>query len=361
MERWHRKLTTIVGGISEGKLMRKINAFLVGLLATLSIGAPVWSGPIPSPLQGVAISAKVSKRNDIFTFGYRVFNPHSNDGHILNLDIDITRGPSDAILSREGLTNGRGYLRHTSEATFQRVPMVPVGILGPPDWTLGLGFHSKNDVRGYASWGGIEDSSLILPGQSLEGFQLTSYGLPGIRTVEVHPDIDWQNVPDEFSDSAKARQLRDSLIFSTKTVGPTAPPADFVPKEFLNYLISLLHDSRDLGWVKEDKAQEKLLKQLLKAKRDLEKDKTANAVKELKKFVEEVEDSSCREFHCRDRRKALTSEAYALLYFNGQYLIEQLPEAGRKRRDDDHHRRGSRDGHDKRGDREHRDSEHNER
>lgn len=76
-------------------------------------------------------------------------------------------------------------------------------------------------------------------------------------------DIDWDNVPEEYSDPEKARQLRDSLIFSPKTVGPKAPPQRFIPIEFLNYSISLLHDSRQLGWIKVDGVHQSLLAKLL--------------------------------------------------------------------------------------------------
>ena len=43
----------------------------------------------------------------------------------------------------------------------------------------------------------------------------------------------------------------------------------------------------------------------------------------LPAFLNEVEATSCQEFECPGN-KPLTSEAYALLFFNGQFLWERL-------------------------------------
>jgi hypothetical protein len=41
-------------------------------------------------------------------------------------------------------------------------------------------------------------------------------------------------------------------------------------------------------------------------------------------FVNEVAGASCEDFDCHGNHPA-TSEAYALLYFNGSYLAQRLP------------------------------------
>lgn len=305
--------------------MKRNLMILICLLMVACRENPVWSGPIPSPLQGVTVSTTVSKdgQTGIFTYRYRIFNPDINDGKIFSIDIEVGRGHNDAILSREGLVNGPRYMRHSSEDAFQRVPMVPVGVFGPEGWTSDLGFDAQTPPRGFAGWGSIDDPFMILPGRALEGFQLSSYGLPGIRMVRILPDIDWDNVPEEFSDPEKARELRDGLIYGTKTVGPQAPPQDFVPIEFLNYLISLLHDSRQLGWINVDGTHQSLLAKLLQAKRALEIGQTGVAKNTLNAFLNEVRAVSCPEFACPGN-KPLTSEGYALLFFNGQFLWERL-------------------------------------
>jgi hypothetical protein len=42
---------------------------------------------------------------------------------------------------------------------------------------------------------------------------------------------------------------RSFIAWHGKTVGPKAPPANFVPGDFLNYIISLKQQSYQLGWI----------------------------------------------------------------------------------------------------------------
>jgi hypothetical protein len=140
----------------------------------------------------------------------------------------------------------------------------------------------------------------------------------------VRPDVDVDTLPDEFRDNPdKTRALYESLIFATTAVAPTAPPKNFVPIEFLNYLISLLHQSRQLGWIQSDGVHQSLLAKLINAKRKLEVDRP-EARNLLNAFLNEVQATSCQDFTCTES-KPLTSEAYALLYFNGQFLLQRLP------------------------------------
>ena len=127
--------------------------------------------------------------------------------------------------------------------------------------------------------------------------------------------------------------MLDRLTFHTSSVGPTAPPQNLVVFEFLNYLISLVHDSRQLGWIRKGEEQRELLKILLRAKRRLEANEPAKAAKRLEKFLKEVREESCQTFRC-SWQKALTSEAFALLFFNGQFLFDHLPSPTHDRDDD---------------------------
>jgi hypothetical protein len=65
------------------------------------------------------------------------------------------------------------------------------------------------------------------------------------------------------------------------------------------------------------------LAKLTNAKRKLESGDTKVTKNMLKAFLNEVEATSCKEFECPGN-KPLTSEAYALLFFNGQFLWERL-------------------------------------
>ncbi|MCI0372834.1 MAG: hypothetical protein L0214_15985, partial [candidate division NC10 bacterium] len=97
----------------------------------------------------------------------------------------------------------------------------------------------------------------------------------------------------------------------------------FVPLEFLNYLITLVHDSRQLGWIKVDGVHQSLLAKLIAAKRKLEAGDTQGAKDNVNAFLNAVRATSCLEVSCPGN-KPETSEAYALLSFNGQFLWERL-------------------------------------
>lgn len=307
--------------------MGKVRAALFALGCLAAASSFAWSGPIPSPLQGVTIATRVShdRRTGVFMFDSRVTNPAVNNGEIRMIALDLSRGPSDAVLSRAGLVNGPRYLLNLSEDAFQQIPMVPVGISAPEGWAPALGSTRGDAPRGLAIWGTLTKTSRIIPGQTRDGYRLTSYGLPGIRTVEIRPDIDWDNLPDEFfGDADRSRALEESLLFRTSSVGPKAPPQNFVALDFLNYLISLVFDSRQMGWIKVDGVEQSLLAKLTATKRKLEAGDTGVAKNILNAFLNEVRATSCQEFTCPGN-KPLTSEAFALLFFNGQFLSDRLP------------------------------------
>ena len=125
--------------------------------------------------------------------------------------------------------------------------------------------------------------------------------------------------PPDLADWAALDAFYQQFVFRGRTVGPKAPPQTFVALEFLNYLISLLHDSRQISWIREAEEEKELLKILLKAKRQLEANEPAKAAMRIEKFLKKVKEESCQDFRCR-KEKALTSEAYALLFFQRQVL-----------------------------------------
>ncbi len=278
-------------------------------------------GEILPVLKNVQVKTRVTHdASGIFRYFYEITNSESNTGEIWLVNIDITRPAGGIELSSEGITNGPRFLRHSSEIAVSRigVPLVPVGLFSPPNWTSGI------TVRGTAGWGSSDDPFMIRPGQSLSGFEMTSRGLPGIRSIMVEPFFR-QTPVDEATDEdvERIKAIEKAIVITLKTVGPKAPPQNFVPIEFLNYLISLVHDSRKLGWITRDGAQHSLLAKLINAKRKLEEGDAKVAKNMLNAFLNEVEATACQEFSCPGN-KPLTSEAYALLFFNGQFLFDRL-------------------------------------
>lgn len=291
---------------------------------------------VPTRLTDVGVAARVTHdpSSGRFAYEYRLANPRRNDTNINALDVDVTLSPDAAPLRADGLVNGPRYTVHGSEAAAAAVRMVPVGVVPPANWTAGLAYDDHVPPRGLAGWGVIYEAALVGPGRSLGGFRLTSYGLPTIRAARVLPYIDVTALPQDYVDNPdKAGVLRDSLIFWTSTVGPQAPPQTVVPLEFLNYLMTLVHDSERLGWIHETRDARDLLRRLVKAKRDLERNQPGKAARRIDRFVDEVAREACRDFSCRQREK-LTSEAYAVLFFNGRFLLAHLPPPSGEHDDD---------------------------
>ncbi|HLE09386.1 MAG TPA: hypothetical protein VI914_07135, partial [Thermodesulfobacteriota bacterium] len=106
--------------------------------------------------------------------------------------------------------------------------------------------------------------------------------------------------------------------------GPTAPPLDFKPLEFLNYIISLKHEAFTLGWIKNAGIENSLDKKLDSARKSLERGSATSAKNILSAFINEVEAQGCATYNDCPAGKHLTPEAWALLKYNIEYLLERL-------------------------------------
>lgn len=340
---------------------RKI-AFLIlssTLIASLAV-SPVLPLELPV-LKTVIIEAKVdlSSESGIYAYNYTLTNPSTNIGEIWVFDIDISKPSGGLELSKEGLVNKGDYAENTSKAISEQtipgittVPMIPVGMQSPPNWGGGL------SVFGTAGWGNDEDLS-FLPGLTQSDFIITSHGLPGIRAFKVKPYLDVDLlassglliIPTNSEELERYKKdlavLKDSVSVKGKTIGPTAPPANFVAVDFLSYLIDLKHQAEALDWIggtkfvadldkKLDQTKEKLLKNNIESARGKLKsfiNKIEAQFKETKEDeVEKIKEDKKGKGH--DDKKFVTSEGYGLLKFNAKYLIDQLGQ-GEPKEDED--------------------------
>lgn len=249
------------------------------------------------------------------------------------MDIFIPRNPkTDKLLSAQHLKNCTTYFKSISESIIDRYPVVPVGSEAPASWSCGYG-----KLAGYSDgsfgWGAREDSSVIKPGHSLGGFALTSYGLPGIRDILIQPDVDTSRLPPEYSENIeKTVALENKVKWTGKTIGPKAPPKTLDPGKFLQYLEALNHQAADLGWIKGKGIERRLDGKLRLVEKGIDKQNGAFAKPFLRSFIKEVQ---------MLKRHHLTEEGYALLYYNGQYLLDHLPEEKRKHEDKHHSHHGN--------------------
>ncbi len=122
-----------------------------------------------------------------------------------------------------------------------------------------------------------------------------------------------------------------------KTIGPKPPPNPFVLLPFLDTLLSYTRQSAQLGWLginrdddcddderPDDGVVRNIENRLQKARRELVRGDSVKARRELEKLVRKVDRLQ------RRGERVMTSEAYALLKYNTEYLIEQLPERRRR-------------------------------
>ncbi len=186
------------------------------------------------------------------------------------------------------------------------------------------------------------------PSEIVSGFAFrTSFGLPGMVDYYAEGDAPLPRCPE--GGAVNFIPGYDDLTpygpgIVGKTLGPTAPPADFKPIDFLNYIISLKQEAYNLGWIVQGRDDDKdkyedeekgimksLDKKLEKAKAELIKGDTKEAIEKLKSFIHEVaglykEGKEKEEKHEKEKEghSHITSEAYALLKYNAVYLIERL-------------------------------------
>jgi len=161
----------------------------------------------------------------------------------------------------------------------------------------------------------------IAPDSSVTGFSFESSGLPSIinsysrgaaRTlhfIEEPPD-------DAYSLLEPLRKFPANTVHR-KTLGPKDPPEPFVVNDFVDTLISYEHQAFELGWIDNQGILNSLDSKLNHVKKQLEKDNITTAINGLKAFVNEVE---------AQKDKHLTSEAYALLKYNTEFLMGKLSE-----------------------------------
>ncbi len=166
----------------------------------------------------------------------------------------------------------------------------------------------------------LNNGFLIWPGEKKGGFKFITNGLPAISTFAMQA----YNVPPPaygLSNSetrAFGEKNRTENMVWGKTIGPREPSDTLNREAFLDTLISFSNQSIDLGWIQNQATRDKYNAYFNNAKTYLEQNNNNAAKSELQIVL-----SECN----ADSSSVLTSEAYALLYFNTEYLIEQLPDS----------------------------------
>ena len=355
-------------------MIRRIGIFLTMLFSFVLVS---YGQQFPY-LKEVIVQCNVVQNlsDKMFYYAYNVSNSTESVGNIIMFDIDISRGNNDVSFDTVGLKfRNDGFTEKIFRNDYPVVQgrIVPVGFPNSPKIWHG-------NISNYLTAGfGGDSRRLITPGDSLGGFVMMSEGLPGLRRLTVSPRFDPTQFlpdPDEYPDSlVNVDSLQKTLNYYGWTIGPTAPPLDFSATSWIDTLISYKHQSVTLGWLTDNKScksdcdnimngrdwytqggfrqydkwypdnswnfdrdwnngtVEVLDARLNKAKAELSRKDSVDARRDLEIFVMEVEllNDVNAKFVNSKRTPIMTNEAYALLKYNAEYLINKLPE-GRVRK-----------------------------
>ena len=230
-----------------------------------------------------------------------------------------------------------------------------------------------------------DTTRMIKAGEEQTGFGFLSSEPPVIKNIYGQGDAPPETSSgDEIPHDKMINDVLDNS-YSTRTIGPGPIAGQLSISAYLDTLISYKHQSITLGWLpspsgKEDKDHghdcddimngkdwciqgdfrqygrwkpdnswdfdrdwnngivEVLDARLNKAKAELSKKDSVDARQDLEIFVMEVEmlNDASTKIVTRKQAPIMTSEAYALLKYNAEYLIDRLPEKDGKGDEGDH-------------------------
>jgi hypothetical protein len=302
-------------------------AWLIILTVFVSVA---WGAEVPT-YEEYIVDTEVGydPSSGIYKYDYTLSNPAGNKNLLLNISIYIPKDNSKKELSWDNLTYGKGYSRSSSE--YNKDKVIAIGMEAPERWTYGIGYDEEG--KGFVSFG-ILDEDEIKPGSSVSGLILTSYGIPTIRDFEAMPAyIATEEDAMSFAENEKEyasntwevlNRLYESITFSGKTVGPTAPPRELDPAGFIESLVDMKHEAYSLGWITDKGIEQSLDVKLDGALKKLRAGNVKAAGNILRAFINEVEAQGCETYEDCPKGKHLRPEAYALLKYNAQYLLDNL-------------------------------------
>jgi len=236
--------------------------------------------------------------------------------------------------------------RPTSRQDIDQIVLDPIGtdsvesLIVRPYWYFLPGYWSFLPGRGGVLWviRPFPPYNFIDPGQmDSTNFTYRTWALPMICSYYVRG----HNGNNPMGSGGLA-WYNDVLTNSAHgfTVGAADPPKPFVPLSFLDTLVSYKHQCVSLGWLIDRPQHEKdeddesvdegiverLDRRLSKAREGLLKGDSSKARKELEKFLDKVEKlyKESQNHGQKGEKMLLSSEGYALLRYNAEYLKEHL-------------------------------------
>jgi hypothetical protein len=214
------------------------------------------------------------------------------------------------------MQNNQDSKQAVNELTLLTSPDSVANDRSPAEWLLG-GIVGK--ALGWVALPGF--NRFIKPNSSDTSFYFESNRQPAIVQSLVRGDNGyWSSILgdtveytlDQWLDEAKSNS------FKVSTIGPSNPPTPFIPINFLDTLTNYTTQSRTLGWIKDQATANKYLGYFVSAKTSLGQNNIKSTRTTLQQVLQDVN---------VDSTNMLTSEAYALIRYNTEYLLAQMPTA----------------------------------
>jgi hypothetical protein len=230
---------------------------------------------IPMDKLEVIVNANVQKGNEIFNYEYQLYNNEISLQSIQNFSI---------ATDVDTIFNG----------------------LAPSKWLL---INSNLSLILFSTDPYYSDDmdSKILPGKEENRFKFSSFLLPKIVKYYIQGFNGGLSTLNDIKSNSK----------SGYTIGPVEIVDTLISVNFLDTLISYNNQSFVLGWLLDSLTENKYANYFTTAKAQLQQNNIRAARTTLQTVLQEVD---------IDSTNNLTSEAYALLKYNTEYLLKQIPE-----------------------------------
>ncbi len=287
----------------------------LGLLALIGLYYSCLSQNLPWYKSRVAahVTSIVASHDTSFEYRYVIQNLPSSPENLESLWIEAGDLPT-----RNGGTL-KNYVgpsaRHWSAST-SGVSAFPQDTTTKTliKWTVSDSTASIDDLDAPAP-------SSLRPGESIV-VSVQSRGLPSIKRFWVRGWV--MPISVEQTDSLYALGYKDNDIFKPwyeqrvqgKTISPLVPQKPYVALPFLDTVTAYVMQSRAADWIKSQVIADKYFGYFSSAKTSLQQNNTNAARATLGQVLNDVN---------ADSTSNLTSEAYALIRYNTEYLLTQLP------------------------------------
>lgn len=332
----------------------RATASVIGSVLLFRFSAAGAQSP-PSALADVRIDATVSydPATKIYTYRYKITNPPRNTLLVSSITLDLTLPPGASqprklkklpagifFENPEKLTGPKpaeGTRRATWSDQLRKSTgkdFVAVGLDGPRSWgpygvvsTHSWALLPKIIGASWTDEGQESAVTRIAPGHSLEGFVVTSFGPPGIRSIELQPPVeelaesrklpgDWIGDSGDSDEVLSAKKKRQhTLGFVTRTLGPTALPDGITSAPLLARLRGLVDQCADLSWITDPQLLQQLRGLLTETATALQDGTESTAHSQLEQFETTVTTASS------DQR---LREASDLLSLNARLTVDVL-------------------------------------